>query len=99
MLEQQSGSQCIDVPLSAAGRATHFSDGPQRSGGREPFVHETHGEPSSFLQLGGNVTRLASPRRVVAVFIEREAHDEPLHSQLGAATNHLGDRWALVTPA
>jgi len=88
-----------DVSLPALGGSPHLANGPQGGGGRVALVNETHWQPRAFLELGRDVPGLDGSWCVVAVPIEREAHDIPLHLQLRAATDHLGDWWALASPA
>jgi hypothetical protein len=95
MLQQDGGGDGIDISLASARGSTHFANGAKSGGGREPLVHETHREAGSFLQLRGNVTDFGGAGGVVAILIERQADDEALCLELGAAANHLGDRRAL----
>jgi hypothetical protein len=95
MLQQDGGGDCIDISLASARGSTHFAHGAKSGGGREPLVHETHGQTGSFLQLGGDPADFGGAWAVVAVLIEREADDEPFRLELACATNHLRYRWAL----
>ena len=99
MLEQQSGGQGIDVPLSAACGTAHLPDGSQRSRGRESLVHETHGRPGSFLELGCHVAGFHRPSSVLTVLVERQSHHIPLDFQLRATPNHLGNWRPLASPS
>ena len=65
MLQQHGGGDGIDISLASARGSTHFAHGAKSGGGREPLVHETHGEAGSFLQLGRDVADFGGSRGIV----------------------------------
>ena len=99
MLQEYGGGHGIDVSLAAAGRAAHVANGPERRGGREPLVHETHGQTSSFLQLRGDVSRFDRPRGVIPLLIKWQANDESFHLEFGTAPDHLGNWRPFPSPS
>jgi len=71
MLQEHGGREGVDIALTATGGSAQLADRAQGGSRRIPLVHETHGQPRPFLQLGGDVPNLKGARGIVAVGVER----------------------------
>ena len=85
VLEQDGGREGVDVALAVAGRAAHFVHGPERGGGGESLVEQSHGQSGALLEFGRDVPHLDGARRVVALAVQRQAeHERPRFQRVGA---------------